>query len=290
MGLIDCILNIVGVLLWLSWRSARYDPLGKASPATLVATLKRAEPRRLKGWPYLLGLLALLLIRAAAYKQLGPSVAWTPKLDLGMVVLAFRNDWLRSLLLYSLLSFVRILVLVYLWVLVLNLLNRAVPETGPFQKLLRVQLGRMNRWPWTVQAFLPLLVIVLLWIAFYPFLLRLGITTRVSSEVRLVEQGLLVALAAYCSLKFLLPMVLLLYLVISYVYLGSNPLWDFVANTSRTLLTPLRWLPLKVGRLDFAPIVGVILLLALLHLLPNLLRSKPTTPLWSWLPRLTWPP
>jgi uncharacterized protein YggT (Ycf19 family) len=289
MGLIDCILNIVGVLLWLSWRSVRYDPLGKASPATLAATLKRAEPRRLKGWPYLVSLMLLLLFRAVAYKQLATSVGWTPKLDLGMVVVPFRNDSFRSVLVYSIFSFARILILVYLWVLILSLLNRGEPESGPLQKLLRVQLGRIHRWRWLAQALLPLWLISGLWVAVYPVLLGLGLITRVSSHAHLLEQGLLVAAAAYCTLKFLLPVILMLYLVVSYVYLGSNPLWDFVTTTSRTLLVPLRRLPLKLGRLDLAPIVGVILLLVVLQVLPNLLRSNSRPAIWAWLPTITWP-
>jgi uncharacterized protein YggT (Ycf19 family) len=52
--------------------------------------------------------------------------------------------------------------------------------------------------------------------------------------------------------------------------LGRNPLWDFIGATARNLLVPLRWLPLRIGRLDFAPLGGVVLILFLLHWLPNL--------------------
>ncbi len=44
MGLIDFILNLAGLLLWLNWRAAKADPLGKSKPATLIGTLRRAEP------------------------------------------------------------------------------------------------------------------------------------------------------------------------------------------------------------------------------------------------------
>ncbi len=46
MALIDFILNLAGLLLWLNWRSVRLDPLGKRTPATLIGTLRRAEPQR----------------------------------------------------------------------------------------------------------------------------------------------------------------------------------------------------------------------------------------------------
>ena len=42
MGLIDFILNLAGLLLWLNWRAAKADPLGKPAPATLIGTLRRA--------------------------------------------------------------------------------------------------------------------------------------------------------------------------------------------------------------------------------------------------------
>ena len=62
-----------------------------------------------------------------------------------------------------------------------------------------------------------------------------------------------------------------LHLVASYVYLGANPLWDFVGATARNLLAPLRRLPLRIARFDFAPVAGVVLIFLLLHWLPNLI-------------------
>jgi hypothetical protein len=71
MGLIDFILNLAGLLLWLNWRSIRFDPLGKRTPATLVGTLRRAEPSRLRRWHLLAVLGGLLLLRALFYWQIG---------------------------------------------------------------------------------------------------------------------------------------------------------------------------------------------------------------------------
>jgi uncharacterized protein YggT (Ycf19 family) len=69
-------------------------------------------------------------------------------------------------------------------------------------------------------------------------------------------------------------MFLFLHLIGSYVYLGVSPLWDFIEATSRNLLVPLRWLPLRIAKLDFAPLVGVILILSLLHLAPRLILGE----------------
>jgi uncharacterized protein YggT (Ycf19 family) len=56
--------------------------------------------------------------------------------------------------------------------------------------------------------------------------------------------------------------------------LGANPLWDFVGATARNLLAPLRRLPLRIAKFDFAPVAGVILIFALLHWLPNFILGQ----------------
>lgn len=274
MGLIDIILNLAGVLLWLSWRSLRFDPLVITSPATLVGTLRRAEPQRLRGWQLLAGLAVLLLLRALLYRQIGPAADWTPKLNLFFVVLAFRSDLWLPVTLYSVLSFARVLIVCYFWLLALAMINRRSTESDPLLKMLRHHLGPVARWPWLVQLLLPLLLVTALWIALHPLLLHLGITNRVRSNTHLAEQGILIGTALYLSLQYVLPVFLFLHLIGSYVYLGTSPLWDFVGATARNLLAPLRRLPLRIARFDFTPVAGVILIFSLLHWLPNFILGQ----------------
>lgn len=274
MGLIDFILNLAGVLLWLSWRSIRLDPLRKIRAATLVGTLRRAEPRRLKGWEFLIGLAALLVLRAVLYRHIGSAADWSPKLDLFFVVLRFPSETYRSALLYSVLSFTRILAICYFWALALLIINRGISDTEPLQKMLRLHLGPIARWPWVVQLLLPLVVIMSIWALLHPLLVQWGIVNRVQSPAHLVAQGLLICAALCLTLQYLLPVFLLLHQVASYVYLGNSVVWDFVGATARNLLAPLRWLPLRVARLDFAPLAGVVLILFLLHWLPDVVLGK----------------
>jgi uncharacterized protein YggT (Ycf19 family) len=269
MTLIDFILNLAGVLLWLGWRSFRFDPLVKTTPATLIGTLRRAEPSRLKGWQFLAGLVALLLLRALLYRQLSSAVDWTPRLNLFFVVLAFPGDAFPSVLVYSVVSFARILVICYFWVFALVIINRRQAEKDPLHKMLRLHLGFVARWPWVVQALLPLVFITGTWMALHPLLVYLGIVGRVESAAHLLEQGLLVGVAVYLTLQYVLPVFLLLHLISSYVYLGSSPAWDFIGATAVNLLAPFRQLPLRMGRFDFSPLIGVIAILFLLHWLPN---------------------
>jgi len=274
MGLIDFILNLAGVLVWLSWRSLRFDPLVKTMPATLVGTLRRAEPRRLNGWQLLAGLAALLVLRGLLYRQIGPEAEWRPGLNLYFFVPRFHSDRLLPVMLYSLLSFARMLVVWYFWLLALAIINRRNAEPDPVQKMIRLHLGPVPRWPLTVQLLLPLLLVTALWIALHPLLVQLEITGRVLSVVHLAEQGVLIGGSLVFSLQYVLPVFLLLHLVASHVYLGSNAFWDFNGATARNLLAPLQRLPLRIARFDFAPFAGVILIFALLHSLPELILSE----------------
>ena len=274
MGPIDLILNLAGVLVWLSWRSIRFDPLTRTTPATLVGTLRPAEPRRLKGWQFLAGLLGLLLLRAVLYRQMGPEVDWTPKLNLFFVVLAFRSDLFLPALLFSVLSFVRVLIICYFWLLVGAVINRRSADPDPLLKMIRLHLGPVGRLPWPLQLALPLILTSALWVALHPLLLRLEITDRIGTNAHLVEQGLLIGAALYLTLQYILPVFLLLHLIATYVYLGSSPLWDFVSNTAKNLLAPLRSVPLRIARVDFAPLAGAVLIFMLLHWLPHLVVGK----------------
>ena len=268
MDLVDYILNLAGVLLWLSWRGMRMDSEERAASVSLAGTLQRTEARARRG-ASLLFLLGLLLIgRAVVYRLLAPASSWTPRLDLHVVVPAFQDESLASLLTYSLLSFLRLLSTTYFWMLVMVMVNRRTGEGNRFQKIMRRHLGPAGRWPWFVQLVLPLFMVTTLWLALAPLLALLGVTSRVPALVPLLQQGLLIGGVLYLSLKYILPALLLAHLVINYVYFGRSSLCDFINLTAGNLLAPIRWVPLKVGRVNFAPLVGAAVILLCLHVLP----------------------
>ena len=274
MSSIDFLLNIAGVLLWLNWRSFAFDPLLRSTPATLVGTLKRAEPYRLKRWQVLSGLGALLLLRAVLYWQLGPAVDWTPRIDLVLVVLPFRINFFESALLYSLVSFARALAVMYFWLLALAFVNRGMEESEPLHKMVRLQLGRLARLPRLAQFFAPALLVTLAWFAIHPFLVHASVITSTGTWSPLLAQGLLVSAALYLSLKYLFPFCLLVHLIISYVYVGRSPVWDYVSGTSQRLLQPLRGLPLRFARIDLGPLIAAVVILVLLDALPKYLLQR----------------
>lgn len=271
MGLIDLILNLCALLLWLSWRSRRFDPWHRATPATLAGTLKPIQPRHLRGWQILLALGLLLLGRAAIYWGIGAPAGWNGRLDLGLVVLTFRSDIVATATLFSVLSFVQVMVVVYFWLAFLATVNEPAGDREPISKLIRLHLGRLMRWPWWLRLGLPLLLTATLWLALHPLLTCLHVTTHPRAFSHLLGQGVLIALGLVVSLKLVLPLFLFLHLIISYVYLGPSPIWEFISLTARHLLAPLRRLPLQAGKFDFAPLLGVLLISLALHWLPQLL-------------------
>lgn len=266
MGLIDFILNLAGLLMWLSWRSVQYDPLAKRTPATLLGTLRPAQPSRWRQWHLLAAIAVLLAVRAILYWLIGSANNWVGRLDFGVVAIpipfhSHLSDLFLRISLYSLLSFGLALGVVYIWLLLLSIL--AGPD--PIHRLVRVQLGAMDRWPRWVKALLPLLItLTSWWLASWLFSsLEVGVGShthfipRPSSALQRLESALIVGAGSYLVWKFVIGILLTLHLLNTYIYFGNHPFWNYVNATAHTLLQPLRRMPLRVGKVDFAPVLAM---------------------------------
>lgn len=263
MRLLDLLLNLAGLLLWLNWLSVRFDPLARPQAATLMGTLRRAEPSRLRRGLFLGGLLAVLVVRALFYWQIGAGVDWTPRLSLGAVTVSFPLAWQTRffglMLIFSLLSFLVTLAGFYLWLILLSLLGRGEASDDPFLRLARACLGRVGRWPWGVRLALPWVGGGAAWLVLLPVLTASQLVPPPVSLAHRLEQASLLGLSAYLMWKPLVVGLLVLYLINSYVYLGTHPFWGFVSVAGRSLLRPLAGLPLRTARVDFAPFVAIAL-------------------------------
>ncbi|MFO1488887.1 MAG: hypothetical protein U1F65_10455 [Verrucomicrobiota bacterium] len=268
MGLIDFILNVAGLLVWLNWRSGNADPFATGKPSTLSGTVRPAEPVRLRRWHHLAALVALLVIRAIFYWQIGPAVSWTPKIDLFFVALGFRGTLFMPSLLFSFLSFLRAFLILHFWFLTLSVINHRHAGSDPLQKMISLQLGRTARWPNWAQLLAPLIAGAVFWIAIHPLLTHLSIAGTARTWWHLAGQSLLVGLSLVFSLKVVFVAVLLLHLVASYVYFGKSPVLDFVELTARNLLAPLNGFSLAAGRVNFAPMLAIGLVVLVLDFLP----------------------
>lgn len=267
MSLIDFILNIAGLLLWLNWRAARFDPLAKTTPATLTGTLRRAAPSRFKRWHLLAALGGLLLLRALVYWKIGSALNWTARLELGAISISFRSDFFSRTLLFSVCSFGFAMAVFGLWLLFLSLLRPPSGEGDSLQRLLVLQLGRVAKWPRWAKAVLPLVAAgCLWWLVTWP-LAQWAIVPRPVSAVHRLEQALVIGFGSYLAWKYLIVGVLTLHVVNSYVYFGNHAFWTHLNGIARQLLLPLRRVPLRVGKVDFAPVLVIALVFFLSRLM-----------------------
>ena len=257
MAVVDFILNLAGLLLWLNWRSNRFDPLVKRMPATLMGTLRPAAPKKFRRWHFLLLIAVLLGVRAVIYWWIGtmfPTV-WVGNLNLGLTTLPFRSDQLVRMLLFSFLSFGLVLGVFYIWLLALSLLAGPLPVHA----LVTIPLGRVDRWPRWVKALMPFFAAAVFWLLASWLFVRLNILTPMPPAGRF-QQSVVLGINSYLLWKVPLGLILLLQLLNSYIYFGRHPLWNYVGATAQTILRPLRKIPLRIGRVDFAPLIGIALI------------------------------
>ena len=83
----------------------------------------------------------------------------------------------------------------YLWLLLLSIL--AGPE--PIHRLVRMQLGRIDRWPRGVKLFLPLVLVAPLWWLASWLLAWLAIIPQPVSPAHRIEASLVIGLGSYLA-------------------------------------------------------------------------------------------
>lgn len=265
MGYVDFILNLAGLLLWLNWRSIRFDPLEKRTPATLMGTLRPAEPKKMRRWHLLVFIVGLLTLRALIYRWIGGMTGWTAQLNLDVVVLSFRSDLLGRIMLFSFLSFALALGIFYVVLLFLSLLK----GPDPIRRLIKIPLGGLDDWPAWAKVLLPLVGGAVCWWSLTWLLSWQQICPPPVSMAQRIEEALVIGLASYLLWKFPLVALLFLHLLNSYIYFGKHPVWNYVDVTSRKLLRPLKQIPLRAGRVDFAPLMGIVIIFFVSRLLEN---------------------
>jgi hypothetical protein len=260
-NLVDFILNLVGMLLWLSWLAIGITAATRPRALTLVSTLKRAEPYPPRRWAPLFFLLVLLVGRGVLYWRMAPASGLSGAVDLGAVLLVFQGDSLGVMALYSFVSFGKVLGCYYLWLLLVVIANGSMPDSDPVQRMVRMQLGWVNRLPVLLQWLLPLVGGGVLWLLLrWPFM-RLGLYGPVSGVDSFWQESLLFGLGTYLAWQYLVAGLLLVHWINSYVYLGNSVVWHYLASTGRQILRPFRVVPLAYGRADFTAVVGIALVL-----------------------------
>jgi uncharacterized protein YggT (Ycf19 family) len=270
MNVLDFVLNCAALLLWLNWWSRGWS-VPRGGGIALVRTLRRAEPVRGDRWTSPAVLVALLLIRAIVYWQVGSATRWTPRLSLVAINVPFRSDSLGRMLLFSLFSFVVFVGAFYFCALLISAVNRKLPASDEWQAFFRVLLGPADRLPRWLTLLFPFLVGTIFWIAVGPLLSSAGVQVPVKSFGHRVQEAVLIGIGSWLTWKYAIAVVLVLHVVTSYVYFGAAPLWKFISETARNLLQPLDPIRLQAGRVDFAPIAVLAIVFAIAELMGNVL-------------------
>jgi len=170
------------------------------------------------------------------------------------------------MLLFSIFSFARMFGIVYLWLVLLSILDGPMPT----HRLVKMQLGAIDGWPRWIKILLPLAVIALAWgLTSWPFAWLHPKTTM--TVAHRIEESLVIALGSYLVWKFLVAALLAFHLLNSYIYFGKNPFWNYVNATAKQLVRPLEKIPLRAGKADFAPAAGIALVFLLAGLAARLL-------------------
>jgi hypothetical protein len=259
---LDAILNLTALLLWIGWRSSGATVIPTRPGQSLAALLQPVGRNRSR--PHLLLFLVLLLVlRALFFWQIGAPLRWNPTLTLGPMAISFRSDYIGLMFFHSALGFLRAVLLFYVGLLLFSLVNRRVNDSDPCQRWVRIQLGWLERLPAWLRLLLPALVIAAGWLPLQAALETLHLIPAATSLMHVLEQGLVIGLAGFLVWQLLLVMLFFLHLLNSYIYFGELPLWNFVTLTSHNALRWFAWVPLRLGRLDFAPLVAIALVLGL---------------------------
>ena len=252
MGLIDFILNLAGLLLWLNWRAARFNPLNRRAPATLMGTLRPAVTVPQSRWPLLAFITALLLLRGFSYRLISSLTSvWTGTVDLQVIALSFRSDSILRMLEFSFFRFGVTLGVFYSWLLLLSAL--AGPE--PLHRLVRVQIGRIDAWPAWIKLLLPAAVAAILWLPASWLLAEIRVVPHAVSVADELEKALVIGVGQCLTWKYPVGAVLILHLLNTYIYFGKHPFWNYVGGVAAQLLRPLRGLWASTRTTTYSPAV-----------------------------------
>jgi hypothetical protein len=253
---LDWMTDLVGLLLWLSWRGFGSLPVSPRPALTLLSNLRPADRTTRRSPMFLPGLAILLFGRAFLHHSFSPQFAEAVPWSLGAVTVVFRSDLWSRILAHSVLSWAYFVLQAYLCFALLATLHRSDGEPDSITRSVRAELGVLARWPGGL-ALIPFLVALgFLWWAVSPSLVSAGLTPARLPGSHAFQQAAVVALGGLTALKWPLVGLCLMRFLLDHVYLGSMPFWDYSHSTGGRLSAWLAWLPLKWGRVDFRPLAA----------------------------------
>ena len=259
MGILDLTLSVLAVLLWANWQmevsasqKKRVTDLGHVGRTIS----HNAEPA--SSWKTMLLLMAILFLRPFIYWQIGMGIDWNAMLKFGAVSIPFRSDNLLLMTLFSLAGFIQLLLIFYSWILFLGLMKYGdnVNEKNLLHKSIHVFTGPILKWPVVFRVLLPGLITIPLWIIFCLILEKANIFP-VQTFKSIFCESLVMGLCAYLPWCHLMALLIFIYILNSYFYLTSSPIWNYLHSFTHRILTPLYFLKLQIYKIDFTPVAGM---------------------------------
>lgn len=251
------LLDLTAIFLWLSFRRVGADPTRPAG--TLLGNLRPAAPVARRSWLSLVLLIALVVLRPLLIAPLAAALDATPTWSPGPIVIAFRaDDWLR-LYLFSTTSFLWTALAAYSGLLGFCWLCRGAPELRSFEEFGVHLAGRLGRLPGALLIVLPIVIAALVWLPLSHLLEREHLLPISKGGGPWYLQSFILGSAVWLPVRWPVLAVLFLRMLHNHVYLGEHPFWTFVQAGGRRLQFPMAWLPLQIGRMDFAPLISGLL-------------------------------
>lgn len=245
------ILNLAGLLLWITWRAGTMPHPKPRNSFTGPAPQR--GPIFKHSWIYLAALVALLGLRAIFYHQFGPGLDWIPSLNLINESPHFFSELFPRILAYSVLSFVRWLVAGYFCLALLATIRPQTEASITWKEFLKSQFGWLGGLPSFVYWLMAIGLAVGVHIGETEWMKSVGVLGETSYRLQHILALITLDLRATVYLVMIL---LALHLLNSYVYFGEQSFWKNVNKCGNQLLRPLRILPLEFGKIDLAPFIA----------------------------------
>lgn len=258
MLVIDFILNLAAWILLVNGSMQFGSRKDLQRPLTLLGTLKLPQPSIREAWVLISVALVILIVKSLLLHYLGAPLETTMHLSFLLLNVFFKTGSIVSMVWMGLASFLKFTLMAYIWIWVLwSLSRKGLAEN--LEESLKSGLGILGRLPNALQPVLLILFGMMGWVVLGLCFGVFGVLPTSIPIPLLIWQALWISLSAWVGVYWLFVLLMILYLIHSYVYLGKWEGWDWLEGVGDRLLFPLKKLPLQWARIDFAPLVFLIL-------------------------------
>lgn len=258
MSVIDFILNLAAWILLVNGSMQFGDRENLHRPLTLLGTLKVPKPTIREAWVLFSVAAVLLVLKSLLLHYLGAPLDTTMHLNFLLLNIFFKTGSMVSMGWMGVASFLKFTLMAYIWLWVLWRISRK-DSAEQLVGSLKAGLGFVGRMPMVVQ---PILLIFFGMIGWFLVGLSFGAFGVLPTSIPLpllIWQAFWISISAWVGVYWMMLLLMMIYLLHSYVYLGSWEGWDWIEGMGDRLLLPLKKLPLQWARIDFAPLLFLLL-------------------------------